>query len=229
MLCTSAGRWYQSLIYIGNDIYPRPIDEFMIKVETEGCSGGLHLSHTIFLLVSVCIVSDLMCWLAAIQNKKRKWPGQYVRELRFMLVCVWEGTERTVNLCRTECIFALQALSRQVGWEGFDESNLILDRKPNHYVKVENFSSKTSGAWGLGLVMDFLHLHFLKLFDFWPDLSKNSKIFCLAKISVVCMYVCSSLAVWLLVSKTQVPPGLCQCWTSIMVCHSPLGDRLGQE
>lgn len=64
---------------------------------------------------------------------------------------------------RTTFVCAVQALSRQVGWEGFDGSNLILDRKhPSTYMKVENFSSKTSGAWGLGLVMDFLHLHFFQ-------------------------------------------------------------------
>lgn len=94
----------------------------------------------------------------------------------------------TVILCGIECISALWALSRQVGWEGFDGSNLILDRKhPSPYVKVENFSSKISGAWGLGLVMDFLHLHFLKLFDTGPNLNMNSNILCLAKISYVCM------------------------------------------
>lgn len=107
-----------------------------------------------------------------------------------MQVGVYVGRNRTVRVCRTECSCVLQALSRQVGWEGFDGSNLILDRKhPSPCVKVENFSSKTSGAWGLGLVMDFLHLHFLKLFDIWPNLNKNSNILCLAKISYVCIYV----------------------------------------
>lgn len=107
-----------------------------------------------------------------------------------MQVGVSMGRNRTVRVCRTECSCVLQALSRQVGWEGFDGSNLILDRKhPSPYVKVENFNSKTSGAWGLGLVMDFLHLHFLKLFDIWPNLNKNSNILCLAKISYVCIYV----------------------------------------
>lgn len=113
-----------------------------------------------------------------------------------MQVGVCMGRNRTVSLCGTECICALQTLSRQVGWEGFDGSNLILDRKhPSPSVKVENFSSKTSGAWGLGLVMDFLHLHFLKLFDIWPNLNKNSNILYLAKISYVYMYVCSHIAV----------------------------------
>lgn len=101
-----------------------------------------------------------------------------------MQVRVCMGRNKTVSLCRTECICALQALSRQVGWEGSDGSNLILDRKrPSTCVKVENFSSKTSEAWGLDLVMDFLHLHFLELFDIWPNLNKNSNILCHAKIS----------------------------------------------
>lgn len=96
---------------------------------------------------------------------------------------------RTVISCRTELISALWALSRQVGWEGFDGSNLILDRKhPSPYMTFKNFSSKISGAWGLGFVMDFLHLHFLKLFDTGPNLNKNSNILCLAKISYVCMW-----------------------------------------
>lgn len=42
-------------------------------------------------------------------------------------VCWKEQDSKCMH--RTECIFALQALSRQVGWEGFDGSNLILDRK----------------------------------------------------------------------------------------------------
>lgn len=101
---------------------------------------------------------------------------------------VYMEKNRTAILCRTEWISALWSLSRQVGWEGFYGSNLILDRKhPSPYVKIENFSSKISWAWGLALVMDFLHLHFLKLFDTWPNLNKNSNILCLAKISYVCI------------------------------------------
>lgn len=130
----------------------------------------LHFSHTILFLLPTCIVSDSMGWLTAIENSKGKVPGESGREHRCKLECMERS--RTVSLCRAECICTLQASSRQVGWEGLDVSNLILDRKhPSPYVKVENLGSKTSGAWGLGLVMDLIHLHFLKLFDIWPKLN----------------------------------------------------------
>lgn len=176
------------------------IDSSMIKDggvggELDSVQGSSSMSVTVFSFFYPPALSVTQCvGTQPLKITRGNDLANMAENLTASSVCM--GGNRTVHMRRTKYICAPRALSRQVGWEGFDGSNLILDRKhPSPYVKVENFSSKTSGAWGLGLVMDFLHLRFLKLFDICPNLKTQTSLALLSFLMYVCMCLCSHIAV----------------------------------